>query len=272
MRQRPNRHREHNIDLTNAAATHNREAWDSYRQQRDKGLVVHRRSLAEEIQEGKLFLEERWTELLGNVHGKQLLDLGCGDGGESCCWARLGARVVGVDNSPVQLEAAKKIAEELGLECNFVLADILQLPENLMNEEFDFVFSDAVAAWIGDLKTWFGNVYKALKPEGSFLFVGDHPVTKFTSEVLMGETSETYRTHYFNEGVFIRREADERSTGNPAGEDFTTYQWAHTLTSLLGAMKYAGFSSIEMYETDTGNLECKQLVGMPTGILILASK
>ena len=81
--------REHNIDLTDTAAAHNRQAWDSYRRQRNKGLVAHRRSLAEEIQEGKLFLEERWIELLGNLQGKQLLDLGCGDGGESCCWARL---------------------------------------------------------------------------------------------------------------------------------------------------------------------------------------
>ena len=88
----------------------------------------------------------------------------------------------------------------------------------------------------------------------------------------MGETSETYRTHYSNEGAFIRREADERSTGNPAGDDFTTYQWCHTLTSLLEAMKYAGFSSIKMYETATGKLECKQLAGMPTGVLILAIK
>ena len=61
----------------------------------------------------------------------RVLDLGCGVGGTST-WlaAELGAEVVGVANSPVQLEIARRRARELGLEgrCRFLLGDFLDLP------------------------------------------------------------------------------------------------------------------------------------------------
>ncbi len=251
------------------AAVHNRRAWDSYRRQREEGLVNNWRSPVEEIRKGASYVEEKWIDLVGSVSGKKLLDLGCGDGGETCCWARLGASVVGVDNSPMQLKAAKRAAMELGVKCDFVLADILNLPEELLNHEFDVVFTAWVAAWIGDLRAWFHNVYKALNWEGRFLFVWTHPVTRIAAELLMDDST---RASYFDEGVFIRKQEEERSTGNPAGDDFTTYQWCHTLESVLKAMKDVGFRSVEMVESDASSPECKELKGMPTDVVILARK
>ena len=69
---------------------------------------------AGDILVGKRFLYPENLELVGGIQGKRLLDMGCGDGAEMLEWARAGAIVTGVDNSPVQLATARRNAERLG--------------------------------------------------------------------------------------------------------------------------------------------------------------
>src|SRR6266536_668352 len=164
---------------TAEAARVNRAAWDSFRRQRDEGLVGGRRDVAASILAGTQYLPPWLRELAGDVRGKRLLDLGCGDGAELMEWARLGAEVVGVDNSPRQLAAAQRAAATLGVTCRLVCADLLALPEELLHGEFDVVFSSAVLTWIGDLDRWFTGVMAALRPGGTFLLEGGHPLAAF---------------------------------------------------------------------------------------------
>ena len=152
--------------ITDQAAEQNREAWDSFRRQRDEGLVNIRPDSAGDILAGRRFLYPENLELVGGVQGKRLLDMGCGDGAEMLEWARAGAIVTGVDNSPVQLASARRNAERLGVECRLVQADLLRLPEDLLQGEFDIVFSAWVEAWIGDLDGWFGNAGALSSPAG----------------------------------------------------------------------------------------------------------
>ena len=165
--------------ITDQAAEQNREAWDSFRRQRDEGLVNIRPDSAGDILAGRRFLYPENLELVGGVQGKRLLDMGCGDGAEMLEWARAGAIVTGVDNSPVQLASALRNAERLGVECRLVQADLLRLPEDLLQGEFDIVFSAWVETWIGDLDGWFASAKRALKPGGRFLLNGGHPVSQY---------------------------------------------------------------------------------------------
>ena len=130
--------------VTDQTAEQNREAWDSLRRQRNEGLVNIRPDSAGDILAGRRFLYPENLELAGDVRGKRLLDMGCGDGAEMLEWARAGAIVTGVDNSPVQLASARRNAEKLGVECRLVQADLLRLPDDLLQGEFDIVFS----AWV----------------------------------------------------------------------------------------------------------------------------
>lgn len=62
----------------------------------------------------------------------RLLDLGCGVGGTATWIAeRVGAQVIGVTNSSVQVQLAQERAAHLGLAqtCSFVQADFLDLPD-----------------------------------------------------------------------------------------------------------------------------------------------
>src|ERR1700746_1118142 len=54
-------------------------------------------------------------ELLGDVRGKRLLDVGCGLGENSLLFARWGARVTGVDVSGRSLAVARQRAAKFGL-------------------------------------------------------------------------------------------------------------------------------------------------------------
>ena len=263
--------------ITDQAAEQNREAWDSFRRQRDEGLVNIRPDSAGDILVGKRFLYPENLELVGDVRGKRLLDMGCGDGAEMLEWARAGAIVTGVDNSPVQLASARRNAKRLGVDCRLVQADLLRLPDYLLQGEFDIVFSAWVATWIGDLDVWFASARRALKTGGRFLFNGGHPVSQYVQDV---EEGDPLRDSYFNEGPYF---LDERAGDpwNPAGDPghpLTTIEWGHTLGSLVTAVAGAGLridALLELPDTDETRADYGVeygVKGRPGRIILAATK
>ena len=80
---------------TDEAAALNRHTWDSIRRQRDEGLIPKNVDVAADILAGRTARSPEQRALLGDVAGKRLLDLGCGDGKELLEFARDGAVVVG---------------------------------------------------------------------------------------------------------------------------------------------------------------------------------
>ena len=263
--------------ITDQAAEQNREAWDSFRRQRDEGLVNIRPNSAGDILAGRRFLYPENLELVGGVQGKRLLDMGCGDGAEMLEWARAGAIVTGVDNSPVQLASARRTAERLGVECRLVQADLLRMPEDLLQGEFDIVFSAWVESWIGDLDGWFGSAWRALKPGGRFLLNGGHPVSQYVQEM---EQGDPLRDSYFNEGPYFLDESPG-DPWNPAGDPgnpLTTIEWAHTLGSLVTAVAGAGLridALLELPDTDETRSDYGVeygVKGRPGRIILAATK
>ena len=67
--------------------------------------------------------------MVGDVAGRSLLHLQCHFGIDTLSWARLGARVTGVDLSPAAIEAARSLAVELGFpDARFVESNLYDLP------------------------------------------------------------------------------------------------------------------------------------------------
>jgi trans-aconitate methyltransferase len=98
--------------------------------------------------------------LLAPRAGERILDLGCGDGALTRQLADLGCDVVGVDSSPDQVEAARK----LGLDARVMSGEALPF-----NEEFDAVFSNAVLHWITRADPMLVCVHRSLRPGGRFV-------------------------------------------------------------------------------------------------------
>src|SRR5881398_394689 len=105
---------------------------------------------------GKLSLNRIEREELGEVAGKSLLHLQCHFGLDTLSWARLGARVTGVDFSDQAIQLARTISKDVGIDANFICANIYDLPVAFPPAaEFDIVFTSYGAiGWLPDLHVW----------------------------------------------------------------------------------------------------------------------
>jgi 2-polyprenyl-3-methyl-5-hydroxy-6-metoxy-1,4-benzoquinol methylase len=117
-------------------------------------------------------------EEVGDVSGKDLLHVQCHFGLDSLSWARLGARVTGVDYSEEAIAAARKLAEEIGIEATFIRSNVYDMAGNLATD-FDIVYmSRGVLGWLPDLKKWASAVATVLRPGGLFYITEIHPVAQ----------------------------------------------------------------------------------------------
>lgn len=105
-------------------------------------------------------LADSLVETLQPKPGERILDLGCGDGFLTRRIAESGATVLGVDNSPEMIAAAK----ERGVEAIYASGEALPF-----HQEFDAVFSNAALHWMSDHDAVLQGVHRALKPAGRFV-------------------------------------------------------------------------------------------------------
>lgn len=119
-----------------------------------------------------LALEERHlTNILPNVEGSNVLDLGCGTGRWLARLLERGARtVVGIDLSAAMLRVARRT---LGIHNRLVLADCLQLP--FQASVFDVALSSFAVNHIRHLDPMAHELARAMKPRGRLLISEMHP-------------------------------------------------------------------------------------------------
>ncbi len=102
--------------------------------------------------------------------------LQCHFGIDSLSWARLGARVTGIDFSERGIAIATSLAAELGLEASFLRSDLYELPEHL-DGEFDVVYTSRGAlCWLPRIRPWAEVVARYVRPGGYFYVTEAHPI------------------------------------------------------------------------------------------------
>jgi SAM-dependent methyltransferase len=106
--------------------------------------------------------------VLGDVSGKDMLELGCGAAQWSIALAGLGARPVGLDLSRRQLEHAREAMGEAGVEFPLVEASAENVP--LDDESFDVVFCDHGAFNFADPARLVPECARLLRPGGLLAF------------------------------------------------------------------------------------------------------
>jgi SAM-dependent methyltransferase len=106
---------------------------------------------------------------LGDVAGLDALELGCGTAFCSARVARMGANVVGVDPTLAQLETARRMQSEFGLEFPLIEAFGEDVP--LPDASFDLVFSEYGASIWADPYRWIPEAARLLRPGGRLVFL-----------------------------------------------------------------------------------------------------
>jgi len=113
-------------------------------------------------------IPEAELRILGDVAGKDVLELGCGAAEWSRALARLGARPVALDLSPERIEQARAAMERDGLDFPLLQASALAVP--CPDASFDVVFCDYGATHFADPYALVPEVARLLRQGGLFAF------------------------------------------------------------------------------------------------------
>ena len=168
---------EHSLLMAGAAETpdalHNREVWN---RTSDEYQATHGPQLAASggLAWGVWQLPEAELQVLGDVRGKDVLELGCGAAQWSIALHRVGARVTGLDFSERQLEHARRLMAEGGVEFPLVHGSAEATP--FAAQSFDVVFCDYGAMSFCDPYLTVPEAARILRPGGLLAFSGVTPI------------------------------------------------------------------------------------------------
>jgi ubiquinone/menaquinone biosynthesis C-methylase UbiE len=119
-------------------------------------------------------LTEAEAGVLGDVAGRDVLEVGSGAGQCTRWVVANGGRGVGLDLSFRQLQHARRIDDETGVRVPSVLGTATQLP--FADDAFDVVFSSFGALqFVADIGLAVAETARVLRPGGRFAFSITHP-------------------------------------------------------------------------------------------------
>jgi ubiquinone/menaquinone biosynthesis C-methylase UbiE len=105
---------------------------------------------------------------LGNVHGKRLLDVGCGAGENSVYFGTRGAKCVASDYSPGMVEVALKLAEHNGVQVEGKVINAMDI--DYPDDTFDIVYAANLLHHIPNPMIAIQEMQRVLKPGGKMCF------------------------------------------------------------------------------------------------------
>ena len=169
----------HSTGLTDDEAR-NRASWDAYS---DEYQALHAELLRMDggLNWGTGRVPESQLHVLGDITDRDVLELGCGAAQWSIGLAQAGGRPVGLDTSVRQLEHAKRLMAESGVDFPLIHSSAEDVP--LPDSSFDVVFCDHGAMTFGDPYRTVPEAARLLRPGGLFAFSHHSPIETICWEV-----------------------------------------------------------------------------------------
>jgi ubiquinone/menaquinone biosynthesis C-methylase UbiE len=141
------------------------------------------KSWADFVRSGKDYYRDEMNNpaafrMIGNVKGKHVLDLSCGEGYNTRILARMGAKIVGVDFSQKMIELARQKEKEEKHGISYYVSDAADLRE-FESESFDIVTCLMALMDIERYEETISEVARVLKNNGRFVFSITHPCFEY---------------------------------------------------------------------------------------------
>lgn len=241
----------------------NRRLWDAWTELHEHAPFYD----LEGFRQAGVRLRDYEIEEVGPVAGKRLLHLQCHFGIDSLSWARLGARVTGVDFSPRAIALATTLAAELGLDARFIESDLDRLPD-VLDETFDVVYtSRGVLGWLPDIRRWARVVARFVRPGGVFYITEIHPVAQvFENEgVTPGELRLAYPYWEHLDPLVFKVVGSYADPTADVG-DHEEHGWDHGLGEIVTALIDAGLRIEFLREFEFVDWPVDFLVESPDGL------
>jgi SAM-dependent methyltransferase len=184
-------------------------------------------------------LREATAGLLGDVRGRDVLELGCGAAQGGRWLVQQGARVAAFDVSYGQLLVARDLDQRSGVPVPVVQADAQAMP--FLDGAFDLAVSAFGAIpFVADSALVMHEVARVLRPGGRFVFSVTHP-TRWAFPDDPGPGGLTVRQSYFDRTPYV--EVDDRGT--------PTYVEHHrTLGDRIRELVAAGLHLVDLVEPE----------------------
>jgi SAM-dependent methyltransferase len=185
-------------------------------------------------------VREADAHLLGDVAGKDVLEMGCGAAQGARWLASAGARVTAFDVSWGQLEQSRRLDERTGTRVHrLVQADAQALP--FQPSSYDIVVSAFGAIpFVADSAGVMREVARVLRPRGRFVFSVTHPV-RWAFPDDPGPAGLTVQQSYFDRTPYV--EVDDSGTA--------TYVEHHrTMGDRVRELVAAGLAVVDVIEPE----------------------
>ena len=192
---------------------------------------------------------DRWVlDSFGDVEGKSVIDIGCGEGRFSRLLSKLGATVTGVDLTEPLIERARSLSTG-----ETYLIGNAETLHGIERDTFDLAISYIVLVDLNDFRSAINAAYRVLRPGGRFVICNIHPMRSSVSGgwIKQGDKKLFYPVDdYTDEGP----------------REFTWFgrqfiNMHHTLSSYIGAFLDAGFTLRALHEPVPSE---EELVANPT--------
>jgi SAM-dependent methyltransferase len=174
---------------------------------------------------------------------------------DSLALAQRGAEVIGLDFSAPAIEAARKLAGELGLanRARFVHADLYEaLAAIPPPHEFDMVFVTwGAICWLPDIVRWAQTVAALLRPGGSLYLAEGHP-TAYVFDDLTRSPDGTpgLFAPYFSREPVVDTEGSDYVDPDARLANATIYNWIHPLGDVVTSLIASGMNLEWLHEHD----------------------
>ena len=250
----------------------NRESWNAYQETYAKAAIAHTDGNYFEFFSNGGIREDMYEympilSLAGDLKGLKVLDTCCSsDAWQAYSLHNMGAKVTACDITPKAIEIASQNAKKMGLDMEFVVAD-MQTLEPIADGQFDVVFAH-YPIWVQNFyeacKTW----YRVLKKGGNLLLFSAHTVSLCVQE----DDTGVVTIHNYNDKSGVAKWNDSFN-GTPLADiiggfhaDLPSVEHFWGIADMLNTICNAGFCIKKVHE---GYEEGEKL---PSGFSVMAVK
>lgn len=213
--------------------------------------------LAQTGESRNCFIMPNMLKFMGDVRGKKVLDLGCGEGGYSRELAKRGAQLVSVDCSKKAIEYASNLAKEENLSIEHYIRNSNDLFD-IKSEQFDVVLCSMMLMDCEDFEGTLREVVRVLKPGGKLYASVLHPCFDGNHDTGIGR-----------QGVGIDRQVVVMNYFEPKEWEAPLYKgtipviWRHrTLEDYVKAFLKVGLAIVDMNEPQATDEQAQISVAM----------
>ncbi|MDE7300376.1 MAG: class I SAM-dependent methyltransferase [Lachnospiraceae bacterium] len=194
---------------------------------------------------------------LGDVAGRKILDLGCGEGGYSRALAKKGAEVVSVDCSESAIRYAAEQAEKEKLFIRHYVRNSCDLFE-IADNSFDIVLCSMMLMDCEDFDSTVREAARVLKPNGRLIASVLHPCFDGNHDTGIGRQGSG-----IDRQVVVMNYFEPKTWEAPLWRGRTPVVWRHrTMQDYVKAFVRNGLTIVDLDEPQATDEQAKMSIQM----------